>query len=153
MRLHAWVLMLLLAGPSVVVADDRKSTAWFRLAAEQGRAEAQHFLGLAYYEGRGVVKDPSEAAVWFREAAERGHAEAQFRLALSCFGGIGVPRDSVQGFAWASLSAMAGDGFALRFRDAVSAKLTPDQVAEAQALSRQLFAALDGSGSMSTRGR
>ncbi|MYG02904.1 MAG: SEL1-like repeat protein, partial [Acidobacteriia bacterium] len=50
-------------------------------------AEAQHFLGLAYYEGRGVVKDPSEAAVWFRMAAEQGHAEAQFRLALSCFAG------------------------------------------------------------------
>ncbi|MYK10945.1 MAG: sel1 repeat family protein, partial [Acidobacteriia bacterium] len=43
-----------------------------RTAAQQGHAEAQHFLGLAYYEGQGVIRDDHEATIWFRRAAEQG---------------------------------------------------------------------------------
>ena len=40
-----------------VAQDDRESVRWFRLAAEQGDAEAQAGLGLAYGAGRGVLQD------------------------------------------------------------------------------------------------
>ena len=37
---------------------------WFRLAAEQGDAEAQAGLGLAYGTGRGVLKDFVASYMW-----------------------------------------------------------------------------------------
>lgn len=46
----------------------------FRLAAEQGHADAQFHLGALYAQGHeGAPKDFSEANVWFRRAAVRGH--------------------------------------------------------------------------------
>src|SRR5688572_18792139 len=44
------------------VAEDRAAAvSWFRKAAEQGHAEAQHRLGLLYHGGRGVARDEVEA--------------------------------------------------------------------------------------------
>lgn len=53
---------------------------WYRLAAEQGYADAQFRLGLMYAEGRGVAKDDAEAVRWYQLAAAQGHAGAQFNL-------------------------------------------------------------------------
>ena len=55
---------------------------WLPLA-EQGDANAQAYLGLAYTEGRGVRQDYTEAVKWFRKAAEQGHANAQAILGFS----------------------------------------------------------------------
>ncbi len=38
---------------------------WFRLAAEQGNANAQQNFGFMYLEGRGVPQDFVEAMKWF----------------------------------------------------------------------------------------
>ncbi len=60
----------------------------YRLAAEQGHAEAQYELGRAYYR-RGdqeasdslrLPEDAAEANRWYRMAAEQGHAKAQVML-------------------------------------------------------------------------
>ena len=48
----------------------------YRLAAEQGDADAQNNLGGMYAEGLGVPADPVEAYMWFELAAEQGHAMA-----------------------------------------------------------------------------
>ncbi len=53
---------------------------WYRKAAEQGFADAQYNLGLAYLHGQGVKKDDQEAADWFRKAAEQGQSRAQTHL-------------------------------------------------------------------------
>jgi uncharacterized RDD family membrane protein YckC len=50
---------------------------WYRLAAEQGCANAQYNLGLAYYYGRGVSKDNLQACGLIKLAAEQGLAEAK----------------------------------------------------------------------------
>ena len=47
-----------------------------RERAEQGDAEAQWSLGLAYAKGEGVPQDDAEAARWYRLAAEQGYARA-----------------------------------------------------------------------------
>lgn len=48
--------------------------------AEQGNAEAQFSLALAYMEGDVVSEDINEAYKWFCMAAEQGHADAQYEL-------------------------------------------------------------------------
>ena len=43
--------------------DDAEAVKWFRCAAEQGDAEAQHRVGFAYMTGRGISQDDAEAVV------------------------------------------------------------------------------------------
>ena len=52
----------------------------YRIAAEQGYADAQCYLGYCYVKGLGVEKDPKEAVKWYRKAAEQGHADAKAAL-------------------------------------------------------------------------
>jgi TPR repeat protein len=49
---------------------------WYRLAAEQGHAQAQLNLGFCYENGNGVPEDKVEAVKWYRLAAEQGSANA-----------------------------------------------------------------------------
>ena len=51
------------------------------MAAEQGDAQAQFNLGVAYYNGEGVPKDKNRAIRWLRLAADQNFAEAQYSLA------------------------------------------------------------------------
>ena len=64
-----------------VPEDDKEAVKWYRLAAEQGHAQAQYNLGLMYANGEGVPEDDKEAVKWYRLAAEQGHAQAQSTLA------------------------------------------------------------------------
>jgi hypothetical protein len=54
-----------------VKQDDAEAVQWYRKAAEQGHADAQHNLGLMYMEGRGVKQDDAEAVKWWRMFAVR----------------------------------------------------------------------------------
>jgi tetratricopeptide (TPR) repeat protein len=69
-------------------------------AAEQGDAEAQNNLGLAYYNGQGVTQDYVEAVKWWRKAAEQDLAEAQNNLGNRYAGGQGVKQDYVEAVKW-----------------------------------------------------
>ena len=52
--------------------DDKTALRWFRLAAEQGHAEAQLVLGAMYYGGYGVSQDYITAHMWANIAAVNG---------------------------------------------------------------------------------
>ena len=79
--------------------DNKEAVKWFRLAAEQGDAEAQINLGVMYETGRGVPKDDKEAVKWYRLAAEQGDADAQFNVGVMHHNGTGVPQDFVMAYA------------------------------------------------------
>ena len=90
-----------------VAWDDAEAVRWYRLAAEQGDADAQYSLGNMNAEGRGVARDDAEAVRWYRLAAEQGYARAQNRLGAMyggqnpgvCCGFWEAPRpDGDQGF-------------------------------------------------------
>jgi TPR repeat protein len=54
---------------------------WSLLAANQGHATAQYYVGLAYYEGGlGVDKDIDQAFIWWQISADLGFHEAQYNL-------------------------------------------------------------------------
>ena len=44
---------------------------WYRLAADQGHADAQYNLGFMYANGEGVPQDYVQAYLWFNLAASR----------------------------------------------------------------------------------
>lgn len=83
---------------------------YFRIAAEQGYAQAQNFLGNYYREGLGgLTPDAKEAVKWYRKAAEQGYSPAQMNLARCYYNGIGVSQDIAATFAWNLKAAKQGD--------------------------------------------
>lgn len=59
-----------------VAEDEEKAARYWRMAAEQGHAEAQYWLGKAYSAGLGLEQDDREAVKWLRKAARQGNADA-----------------------------------------------------------------------------
>ena len=85
---------------------------WFRKAAEQGYAGAQHNLGVCYCNGWGVEMDYYEAVKWFRKAAEQGYASAQCSLGVCYEYGQGVGKDINEAVKWYRKAAEQGNMYA-----------------------------------------
>ena len=81
---------------------------WFRLAADQGHADAQFELGVKYETGEGVPQDDAEAVRWYRLAAEQGYVGAQHNLGFAYRTGAGVPQDDTEAVRWFRLAAEQG---------------------------------------------
>ena len=82
---------------------------WFKMAAEQGHARAQHNLALMYENGEGVPKDYSEAAKWYRLAADQGLASSQNNLGSLLETGDGVAQDYAAALEWYRRAEQGGD--------------------------------------------
>ncbi len=126
-----------------VPQDDAEAVKWYRLAAEQGDAQAQFNLGFRYSKGRGVPQNDAEAVKWWRLAAEQSYAAAQYSLGLMYAKGQGGLRDDVLAHMWFDLAASWFSApeaeerdQAVKDRDFVASKMTPEQIAEAQKLAR-----------------
>ena len=76
--------------------DDAEAVRWYRMAVEQGDADAQFSLGAMYAEGIGVPQNDAEAAKWYRKAAEQRHAWAQHNLGALYAKGSGVPQNHIE---------------------------------------------------------
>ena len=79
---------------------DKEEVKRYRLAAEQGLADAQFILGSMYADGKGVPQDDKEAVKWFRLAAEQEDAKAQNDLGVMYAKGRGVPQDYKEALKW-----------------------------------------------------
>lgn len=106
-------------------------------SAQAGDPNAQYNLGTLYERGLGVLQDYSEAREWFLAAARQGVPEAQFALGVSFEEGLGVTVDLVQAWAWYDVAASQTHtrdvrDKAIHERDAVAAKLSSEQIAEAR---------------------
>lgn len=54
---------------------------------------AQNYLGMLFYEGRGVTRDLAEAVKWFRRGARQSNAQACQNLGICYQAGLGVAKD------------------------------------------------------------
>lgn len=126
-----------LSGMSVLPQDHGKAARWYRLAAEQGHADAQVLLGTLFDSGLGVPVDHGEAAGWYRRAAEQGHVDAQHSLGTAYILGRGVPQDFVSAHMLLSLVVVAGNEDVRELRDALAAVMTREQIAAAESRARE----------------
>ena len=95
-------------------------------------ARADYEEGLkAWNAGR-----PAEALIQWRNAAAAEDRRAMLRLGRLYLQGLGAPQDYVLAHMWFNLSASRGEAEALRERDALAAKMTPQQIASAQERAR-----------------
>lgn len=120
-----------------VQRDFREAMSWYRLSAEQEFPRAQFNIGLMYDQGMGVEQDFEEARKWYELAAGWGDASALLRLAMMHEEGSGGPVDPVQAHVlYGAAAARYGVGpdrdFAQARRAALAAKLTPEQLGQAQ---------------------
>lgn len=123
-----------------VLQDLTEAMKWLRKAADQDDPDAQYQLGDMYATG----KEYAEAMKWLSKAAEHGVPKAQTDLATMYTNGQGVPQDYVQAHKWFNLAASQfsaseseGRAAAVKSRDRLAAKMTPEQIAEAQKLARE----------------
>lgn len=117
---------------------------WYRRAADQGNPFAQYNLGVMYDEGRGVAQSDTEAMAWYRKAANLGDARALYNLGVMYEKGQGIAPNSAQAYMWYSLAAFRFQGTdeqararSLRSRDHVATKMSPEQLAAAQKMTRE----------------
>ena len=122
-----------------VSKDMAQSALWFRRAAEQGLAAAQYQLGYLYDTGEGLAQSDHEAFVWYRKAAEQGHGGAQVNLGVMYANGAGVVRDLKLAYVWFNLAASQGSGIGFKNKQILAEGMTPKEVEDLQALSRQYF--------------
>jgi TPR repeat protein len=142
------VMLVLLAGPVAagpfedgLSAYNRQDYATalrtWRPLADQGDSRAQHNLGYMYENGKGVPKDNVQAVTWYRLAAEQGEPHAQTNLGYMYASGKGVPKDDVLAYMWSNLGAAEGIETAAKNRDTYAVRMSHNQIAEAQRLSRE----------------
>jgi TPR repeat protein len=120
--------------------DQVKAFGLYSKAANKGLAAAQRHLAIAYERGQGVTADPAQAQAWWIKAANKGDSRAQAMIGKRRATGEGLPQDYVQAYKWLTLAttgAPAGYEKAAReeavaLRNAITAKMTPMQISDAQ---------------------
>jgi len=105
---------------------------WYTMASEKGYAQAQYALGTMYEQGQGVKKNAPEAVKWYTAAGNQGLMPAQQNLGvIYTTGAEGVPMNLVQAHFWFNLASKENASAGSR-RDRLKAKMTPEQIAEAE---------------------
>jgi uncharacterized protein len=120
-----------------VPKNDFEAVKWFRMSAEQGSTNSQYNLGQIYEFGSWVIEDDAEAAKWYRLAADQGYFPAQLRLGIMYAKGSGVAEDYVLAYMWWNLAAAQGNESARENKKTIQERMTREQIAEAQKLSRE----------------
>jgi TPR repeat protein len=90
--------------------DEPRAARHYKMAAEQGDADAQNNLGEIHEMGHGTAPNPEEALRWYERAAERGLGSAQFNAGRLWAIGAGDKKDPAR--ARALLVQAEGKGIA-----------------------------------------
>ncbi|MGZ9097765.1 MAG: tetratricopeptide repeat protein [Micavibrio sp.] len=97
-----------LANKYIALKNHKKAVEWHSKSAIQGHAAAQHMLGLAHIEGKGVPKDYDKAREWLEKSAEQGNIDAQYDLGGLYAQGIGIPPNYDEAQRWWALASSLG---------------------------------------------
>ncbi|MEL6915766.1 MAG: tetratricopeptide repeat protein [Pseudomonadota bacterium] len=104
-------------------------------AARSGNADAEELIGVMYALGLGVEQDYVRAFEWYLRSAMKGHPGAQSGVGWYYEVGLGMPApDLTRAYMWYVLSAIGGDPDAAISKEEVVKKMTPEEIAHAEAL-------------------
>ena len=149
-----WRLCMTYARGLGVDEDHAEAEAWCREAAEAGHVWAQEELG-RLYDDWGSTPDYAQALEWYRRASDQGSALARFRMYdIYRQGRRGVRRDPVKALAYLDYAQIgkvadggrivvttvgnAPDGSPAQLtRNMLTARMSKEEIAEAQELLRQ----------------
>jgi localization factor PodJL len=108
---------------------------WYERAAQKGNAKAMHNLAVLLAEGAASGRPDYTGAVnWFSQASQHNVRDSQFNLGVLLARGLGTEQNLIEAWRWFAIAARQGDEDAARKRDEVGQKLSPTDLAAAQAL-------------------
>lgn len=81
----------------------------FRIAADQGLADAQNYLGIMNQNGQRIAIDHDQAIAWYRKAALQGHIRAQANLGFAIGTNNADENKQNEALAWLSIASQQGD--------------------------------------------
>jgi uncharacterized protein len=116
--------------------DMHKAIACYIKAADQGLKEAQAMLGLIYDRAPDFPRDPPKAAYFYRLAAAQGEMPSYVNLGIMYALGDGVPADRVLAYFFVSIAATAHVPAAEKTLPKIRARMSPEQIDEAEQLTR-----------------
>jgi TPR repeat protein len=87
------------------IGDYGRAEQWLRLAANEGDADAQFWLGLEYRHGAFGLTDYRQALHWLQKAAEQELPNAQYTLGQMYELGEGVPKSDTVAARWFKAAA------------------------------------------------
>ena len=122
-----------------VAQDWDEAWRWFFFASTQGDGYAYFSLGVMYQQGLGVEKDAAEAADDYRHAMEHGEWRAGVNLGYLYAQGDGGSKNLVEAYMWFTVAAARApsaedSASAKKNRDEIAARMTSEQIAEAEKL-------------------
>jgi TPR repeat protein len=98
------------SGDLAVKQDYGMAAQLIQLAAEQGLAPAQNWLGDLYERGQGVAPDLIAACHWWGRAARQDNTREARRKFGTCYlTGTGVPQDDIQALLWWGVASRVGN--------------------------------------------
>jgi len=124
--------VILLNNLATTASPEKDAAYWIARSAEQGYLRAETELARMYRTGDHVKEDLAKAVEWYRKAAEAGDVGAQLFVADAYAYGHGVKIDTVEAYMWYEIALEYWGSLAVRARDLVAEKMTPDEIAEAE---------------------
>lgn len=111
--------------------NDDLALKYYGVAAEKGHADAQFNLAVMHQNGWGVPADDEAANKWYQLAADQGITGAQVALGRFFAMDFLDSYDPMEAYKWFSLAARLDDRDAVDKRDFVAARMSAEQLAEA----------------------
>jgi TPR repeat protein len=78
---------------SSIIPNYKEAARIFKISAEKGDRNSQHYLGVILYKGIGVKQSYEEAFRWLTLAANQGHSQAKLDLAVLKYHKKGIPKN------------------------------------------------------------
>lgn len=121
-----------------VERDPEQAVAWWQKGAQAADRTSRYYLARAYLEGKGGLgRDVKTAIRLLAQSANQRFAPAQAMLGTAYEKGLSLPVDYVLAHMWLNLARAQGLAAARKRMDALEAKMTPDQIADAQRRARK----------------
>jgi TPR repeat protein len=115
-----------------VTPNHELAAKWYKLAADQGDANAQHSLGNYYFNSGSYAA----ATNWYKQSAEQGLAEAQADLGASFSLGQGVPQSYIYAHMWSNISSFTGFDKGARLTTELEELMSPVEISIAHYLAQ-----------------
>jgi hypothetical protein len=102
---------------------------YFKIAAEEGNAEAEYDLAYCYLSSQGVDENDFEAVKWLQKSADQGFAQAEYSLGNCYENGTGLDQNQAKAMEYYQKAAQQGfQGVKAGFKASVPAG-SPDTTA------------------------
>lgn len=96
-------------GENGIAQNYKLAATHFRIAADQGLADAQNYLGAMNENGQEMAVDHEQAISWYRKAALQGHIRAQANLGRTIGTNNNDEIKQTEALTWLSIAAQQGD--------------------------------------------